>query len=225
MQLMCCDGSIDDAEKKFLASAAKQMDVQIDNWNDLLKSTLKDNVPLYPIADDQCAIATLKALVVMAKADTYVDNAEKQFIQKFAKSIGISNDQWKEILQNIDPDNLFTPFNKTRGKIVVLKDDFDKIDMFLSVTQNHGVETHMTELSTFLDGSQHTLEHIVCFHAAPDKEQSLARCAQLLSKTGDRLIAILTRYQGLQVKYMHELGLKKCIIEPVYSQDIMNLFK
>ena len=38
------------------------------------------------------------------------------------------------------------------------------------------------------------------------------------------VVAILTRYQGHLVKYLHEVGLKKCIIEPVYSNDIEKTF-
>jgi hypothetical protein len=47
----------------------------------------------------------------------------------------------------------------------------------------------------------------------------------LLEKCGGKLVCILTRYQGHQVKYLLEIGLKKCIIEPVYARDIVGLFK
>jgi hypothetical protein len=47
----------------------------------------------------------------------------------------------------------------------------------------------------------------------------------LLEACGEKLVCILTRFQGHQVKYLHEIGLKKCIIEPVYARDVAELFK
>ena len=46
----------------------------------------------------------------------------------------------------------------------------------------------------------------------------------LLEKCGGKLACILTRFQGHQVKYLLEIGLNKCIIEPVYARDISDLF-
>ena len=52
----------------------------------------------------------------------------------------------------------------------------------------------------------------------------MRKCKELLEKSGPKTISILTRYQGHQVKYMLEIGLEKCIIEPVYSNDIQKMF-
>jgi hypothetical protein len=54
---------------------------------------------------------------------------------------------------------------------------------------------------------------------------TLTRCRMLLDKCGGSVVCILTRFQGHQVKYLHEIGLKKCIIEPVYARDIADLFR
>ena len=40
----------------------------------------------------------------------------------------------------------------------------------------------------------------------------------------EQVSCILTRFQGHQVKYLLEIALKKCIIEPVYARDISDLF-
>jgi hypothetical protein len=73
MQLMCCDGTIRTAEKSFLSRAATKLGVQVDDWNGLLKEVLKDGAPLYPVQNRDKAVATLKSLIVMSKADGRVD--------------------------------------------------------------------------------------------------------------------------------------------------------
>jgi uncharacterized tellurite resistance protein B-like protein len=227
IQLMCCDGKLDKQEKKFLTAAAKQMQFQVDDWPRMIKEVYRDQVDLYPVTDRQKAVATLKGLIVMAKADGQVHDKEKQFIQKFAKSIGVSNSEWKQIVKSIDKENLFESFvetDKNIGTVTVVKDGFEKIDDFCRVARENGATVETVEMKAFLE-SKPDPGQVACFHAAADKETSMENCRVLLEKTGGNLICILTRFQGLQVKYLHELGLKKCIIEPVYSQDILNLFK
>ena len=80
--MMCCDGKIADGEKKFLHKAAKEISVDIADWNQLLKEVLAAGHQLYPIADRDKAIATLQSLVVMAKADGKIDAAEKNYLLK-----------------------------------------------------------------------------------------------------------------------------------------------
>ena len=233
MRMMCCDGRVAKREKKFLKRAAKEIGLQVSDWNGLLKEVLKDAAKYYPVQDREKAIATLKSLVVMAKADKKVDEHEKKHILRFAKSIGVSNEEWKCIRKDIDVESLFDPFKdsdgavrpkKIAGAIVVLREDFDKINEFSEVANENGVTTRIVGFDEFMaeaggDGD------IVCFHASQDKDVSVRRCEQLLERSGDRTVSVLTRYQGHQVKYMLEVGLKKCIIEPVYSQDIDGLFK
>ena len=67
-------------------------------------------------------------------------------------------------------------------------------------------------------------EDIVCFHAAEDRQATVNKCKQLLDNHGHKTVAVLTRYQGHQVKYMLEIGLKLCIIEPIYTHDIKQIF-
>ena len=224
MQLMCCDGSVHPAEKRFLAKAAKALDIQVDNWNGLLKEVLNDDIPLYPVNNRDRAIAALKSLIVMSKADGQVDAKEKALTLQFAKSIGVNRNEWKEIISNINPETLFEPFRKTAGRVLAIRDDFEKLDNFLSVAAENGVQTETADMQAFVQ-SPHDAERVVCFHAAEDKDVTVTRCQMLLDKCGDKLVCILTRFQGHQVKYLLEIGLKKCIIEPIYTRDITNLFK
>ncbi|MEN8127492.1 MAG: hypothetical protein ABFR90_06760 [Planctomycetota bacterium] len=224
IQLMCCDGTIDAAEKSFLSRAATELGVQVDNWNGLLKEVLKDNVPLYPVQDRDKAVATLKSMIVMSKADGRVDPKEKALAVQFAKSIGVGKSEWKRILEDIDLENLFEPFSKTPGSIIAIRDSFDTLDALGQVAAEHGVSTETTELQEFL-AVNNPPETIVCFHAAEDKDMTITRCQMLLDKCGDKLVCVLTRFQGYQVKYLLEIGLNKCVIEPVYARDITNLFK
>lgn len=231
MWMMCCDGEIADGEKKFLRKAAKEISVDIADWDQLFKEVVAAGPEVYPITNCDKAIATLKSLVVMAKVDKKIDDAEKEYLLKFAKSIGITNDQWKQLRKNIDLEKLFDPFREPAvastnfsGSIVALRDDFDKIDEFTEVAADFGVTPRVADFKEFIaapaDDSQ-----IVCFHAAPDRIETVSRCRQIQKKAGHNTAAILTRYQGHQVQYMLEIGLKKCIIEPVYTSDIIKLLK
>lgn len=166
----------------------------------------------------------------MAKADGRIDNAEKDYLLKFAKAIGITNDQWKRLSKNINLAALFDPFKdltapkNITASILALRDDFDKIDKFLSVAGDYGVKTSVTGYKEFI-ATPPDAGQIVCFHAAPERTETVKRCARILKKAGKNTAAVLTRYQGHQVQYMLEIGLKKCIIEPVYTQDIIKLLK
>jgi len=224
---MCCDGKLDQREKKFLASAAKQMQFQVDDWDRMIKNVYRDQIDLYPVADRQRAVATLKGLIVMAKADRHIDKREKTLIQNFAKLIGISNSEFSSIIRNIDAENLFESFAKPAkkiGTIIALEDEFEKIDNLIKVAGENGATVKTITFEALLSSELPTGQ-IVCFHASEDKEKTLQNCRNLLLKAGDGLTCILTRFQGLQVKYLHEQGLRTCVIEPIYSRDITNMFK
>ena len=229
--MMCCDGDIAESEKQFLFRVAREIGASIDNWNSLVKEVLADNGQLYSISDRQKAIATFKSLVIMAKADNKIDRQEKEYILRFAKSLGLTNKQFKTISREIDMSTLLdsfktpsTPQNVSNSRIVAIREDFDRIEEFTKVAGEQDVDTKITGLDQFLAGTE-TDDDIVCFHAAEDKSKSIQRCRDLLSKAGDKTAGILTRYQGHQVKYLREIGLSKCVIEPVYSHDIDTLLK
>ena len=223
MQLMCYDGTIHTAEKSFLSRAAAELDVRVNDWNGLLKEVLKDGTPLYPVQDRDKAVATLKSLIVMSKADGRVDPKEKTLALQFAKSIGVNRSEWKRILKDIDLESLFEPFSRTAGSITAIRDDFEKLDAFLQVAAENGASTKTVGFQEFLSTTG-SPEDVVCFHAAEDKDVTVTRCQMLLEKCGGKLACILTRFQGHQVKYLLEIGLNKCIIEPVYARDISDLF-
>lgn len=223
MRLMCCDGRIDKAEKAFLGTAARELAIQVEDWNALLKEVLDDTASFYPIQNRDKAVAALKAMIVMAKADGVVDDQEKRFALQFAKTIGVSKSEWKQVITDIDADSVFAPFQQPTGKLIAIREDFEKLDAFVKTATENNAMVQSLELPTYLQASDdHT--GAVCFHAAEDTDISLGRC-ELLLKASERLICVLNRYQGHQVKYLHEAGLKKCVIEPVYACDISEIFK
>ena len=101
IQVMVCDGRIESQEKKFLSKAAQQLQVEVENWNTLLKEVLQDQGIIYPIRNRNKAIAALQAMVLMAKADHHLDEREGHLILRFAKSLGLSNQEWKQVLKKI----------------------------------------------------------------------------------------------------------------------------
>lgn len=229
--MMCCDGKIVDGEKKFLRKAAKEISVDITDWNKLLKEVVAAGQQIYPIADRDKAIATLQSLVVMAKASGTVEDVQRDGILKFAKSIGISNDQWRQVRANIDMEKLFDPFKVSpaakmnmSGSILVLSDDFEKIDELMSVASDFGAKTTAVSYNEFI-AAPYEDGCFVCFHAVEKRSETVNRCTQIMEKAGKNTVAILTRFQGHHVQYMRETGLQRCIIEPVYTQDIVKLLK
>jgi uncharacterized tellurite resistance protein B-like protein len=228
--MMCCDGDIAEREKQFLGRTAKEIGAQIDDWNALMKEVVADKGQLYPISDRPKAIATLNSLVVMAKADNKLDASEKDYLRRFAKSLGLTNQQFKTIAKEIDMATLLDPFKEPdrptgpAGSFIAIEEDFAKIDDFKDVALENNAEIKIAGFEEFLTKTPSD-GHIVCFHASEDKSISVQRCKHLLEKAGPNTAAILTRYQGHQVKYLHETGLKKCVIEPVYAHDIDMLLK
>ena len=225
VRMMCCDKKLQQEELQFLAKAAKQLNMEIKDWKGLLREVQTDNCPLYPIVDKDKAIATLQALVVMAKIDKDLALEERKFIQQYAKSINVDNNQWKQIISDINVDKLFAVFNESRGEIVAVKNDFEKIEAFCMMATKNNVHVDTTDLKTILKDKSICEGKTICFHAGEKKEDSILRYKSLVENTYGTFVGIFTRFQGNQVQYLRELGLKKCIIEPVYAQDIINIFK
>ena len=225
IQMMCSDGRIEESEKRFLFKAAKALQEEVEDWNALLDEVRQEPGKLYPLQERDRAISALKAMVVMAKVDQHVDAKEGALIRRFAESIGLSNQEWKQILHDLDIPTLFEPFRSRQiaGTLVILKEDFDKLDAFLTVLKDSEVRFRLEDFDAFVRAGE-VREQKVCFHAAPVKEKTVQKCQTLLEKCGDKLIAILTRFQGNQVQYLLERGLKKCIIEPVYKRDLEQMF-
>jgi hypothetical protein len=221
--MMCCDGKIDSGEKKFLKRAAREVGFEVDDWNGLVKGVMSDGTGRYPIGNRDKAIATLKSLMIMAKADKTVDPKEREFLAKFAKSIGVSKHEWNHIRKNTHTESLFAAFKQSYGSVVVIKDDFEKLEDFKSIAVENGLGVEVCGFDGFINNSQCNGD-AVCFHVPDNRQLAILKCRQLLEKNNGKVVAILTRYQGHLVKYLHEVGLKKCIIEPVYSNDIEKTF-
>jgi uncharacterized tellurite resistance protein B-like protein len=221
--MMCCDKDADTTEKKFLKRAAKEIDLKVDNWSVLIKGVLRDAHGKYPVSNRDRAIAALKSLMIMAKADKVVKKEEKNFLVQFAKSVGISSEEWNQVKKISDTESLFAPFKTTAKNIIVLKEDFEKIDNFKNVARQNGLGVKIVGFDEFIAAAI-AAEDVVCFHVSGDRHASVDKCKALLEKCDGRVVSVLTRYQGHLVKYLHEVGLEKCIIEPVYSCDIEKTF-
>lgn len=150
IQLVCCDGKIHPREKTFLYQAAKELAVTVEDWNALLKEVLRDETPFYPIENREKAIAALKAMIALAKADGRVDAKEKQLALQFAKSLGVSKTEWKQIIGVCETDGLLEPFSRPDGQIVAIRDDFDQFDAFLKTARQHSVTVHETDFKSHL---------------------------------------------------------------------------
>lgn len=227
IRMMCCDGEISSREKKFLARTAKEVELKVDDWNSLVKQVNSEASALYPIDDKERAVATLKSMIVMAKADKKVDEQEKKFLLQFAKSVGVSNAEWKQINKHIQLTTLFEPFKtdlrEGSAGVTVLKEDFDKLQEFTETARDNGIKIRNSTFDEFMAGDG-TGADMICFHASEDRQATVRKCKALLDKCGQRTVTVLAQFQGYQVQYLLEIGLKKCIIEPVYSNDFEKMF-
>jgi uncharacterized tellurite resistance protein B-like protein len=287
IQLMCCDGSITDRERKFLFKVARQLRVDVPDWDALLKSVLHDARVRYPISDHDTALAVLKSLIVIANADGRINDDENRYILSFAKVIGVSDEQIKAIVDDINAkhpargtgirgtgfqpvipsDTVSSPSSPggavprgagfqpvipsgtvsspgspggagpqpavprvagfqpavshpaAGGLITVVKDDFEQIDQFVELVRRHGREARIVTLDDVVSRRQ-TLGEITCFHAAGQPADTVHRYQRLLEVVTGRTVAVLSRYQGHHVRYLLELNIPKCVIEPVYARDI-----
>jgi len=247
IQLMCCDGSITDRERKFLFKVARQLRVAVPDWDALLKSVLHDARVRYPISDHDTALAVLKSLIVIANADGRINDDENRYILSFAKVIGVADEQLKAIVDDINAKHpargtgirgtgfqpVISPPSSPRGTgfqpaishpaagglITVVKDDFEQIDQFVEVVRRHGREVRIVTLDDLVL-RKHPAGEITCFHAAGQPADTVHRYQRLLEVVTGRTVAVLSRYQGHHVRYLLELNIPKCVIEPVYARDI-----
>ncbi len=228
IRMMCVDGSVSGREKRFLAQAAGQLGLEIKDWNGLFKETLAARDKLDEFEDRAAGIAALKAMVVMAKADKSIEPEEKDLLESFAKSLGVSRSEWATIVKDIDVDDIFDVFRDAKQRlagrtVLIVKEDFDKVDVLLETLENNDVRGTVVGLDEFLRG-QGAGDTPVFLHAGHSREVSLERYRKAAEKAA-RVVPILTRYQGAQVKYLLEAGAKTCIIEPVYPRDLEEVFE
>ena len=163
----------------------------------------------------------------MAKADKKVDEQEKKFLVQFAKSIGVSNAEWKQINKHIRVGSLFEAF-KTKVRagaagVTVLKEEFDKLEEFTETARDNGIQIKIATFDEFMAGDGRGAD-MICFHASEERETTVRKCKALLEKCGEKTVSVLTRFQGHQVQYLLEMGMTRCIIEPVYSHDFEKMF-
>ena len=222
IRLMCCDGKIEDPEKQFLKKVAHELNAKVRNWPTFVKETLADQRDLWPIADRPRAIATLKSLVAMARADGRIRRREKRYIARFAKAVGITSEQWRQILEDNDSLDLSQSFGSCPAGLYILEEDFEQLQAFLDLAAEHDIPVQTSPTEEFLAHPPRAVR-AVCSHAAQETDTTIERCKQLLDVASDKTVAVLNRFQGRQVKYLLELGLKLCVIEPVYPPDLQDI--
>lgn len=222
IRMMCVDGEVAGREQKFLLHAARELELPVENWDALIREVEGDSAPLYPIRSEARAVAALKALLLMAKMDRQVDEREKELLRKFAKSIGVTGAQWRAILEEARVPGLFEPFCKALGSLVVLEEDFESLEPLRAAAEAVGVTVEVTSYGAYMQSAP--IPEAVCFHATADRAASVEKCRALRRKSQARVVAVLTRYQGFQVRYLLEEGIDQCIIEPVYGRDLEMIF-
>jgi len=227
IQLMCCDGRIADREKAFLRKIADQLKVKFPDWNLLLKCVLHNARVRYPISDEATALAALKSLIVTGNADGKIDDNEKRYILSFAKVLNLSSRQLKDVVKDMaqtsarkeEPAFVPSAASQAAAHIAAAKDDFDLLDDFIEVARELGRTVAVTTVDNLISGKTPSAG-IVCFHAAAQPADTIARCKLLQGVASLPLVGVLTRHQGHHVRYLLELNIPKCVIEPIYPRDV-----
>jgi hypothetical protein len=226
LTMILIDGEVDRREMDFLKNAAAKLEIAVADWKQLVRLVQEDGTPVYPIEDRTFAVEVLKALMAMARKDDRVEDAEKRLLLVFSKSIGISRAELKEALALSAKDGLFDPPERADTTFLVITTDFEKIDDFVKTFEGSGVGVKLVEYKDALHGDALKGLTIVCLHGAIDQETTVKRCSNLLHKNKDLFIVpILGRYQGNYVKYLHEIGIKRCFVEPVFPIDVANILR
>ena len=141
IRMMCIDGVIAEREKKFLFHAARELDLSVPDWEMLIEEVEQDSNPIFPIRSKTRGIAALQAMMLMAKMDKHVDEREKDYLRKFAKSIGVTREQWQSILRDTNLSDLFEPFQKSLGRILILREDFEQFEALVETAKQTDIPT------------------------------------------------------------------------------------
>ena len=88
--VMHADGSLDTEEKDMLSSFAAHRGISKDRFDALMASVESKEVPIPVPATKAEALEILKAMVRMALADGKLDQSEKDVLEKYAESAGLS---------------------------------------------------------------------------------------------------------------------------------------
>jgi hypothetical protein len=223
--MLLADGEVSPQEMDFLQKAAGVLGVESDDWPGYLRSMEKDETTVYPIEDRSFARKVLSAMAEMARRDGKYDAAEQQLLHLFVKACALSTEEVADILPPA-PGQSPQPDGGAQQRMLVVTTDFEAVDTLVTVLERCGVVVATREYQEVLHGHALGDHTIVCLHGAVEKDTTIKRCDNLLhSYPGLTVVPILGRYQGHQVKYLHEIGIPRCIVEPVFPADVTHILE
>lgn len=88
--VMHADGNLDDEEKDMLSSFAAHRGISGERFDALMASVESEGIPIPVPATKAEAFEVLRAMVRMALADGKLDQSEKDLLEKYAESAGLS---------------------------------------------------------------------------------------------------------------------------------------
>lgn len=216
------DRKLDSGEKEFFLNVFKKLEIPSGELPILFREVRGDGLPFYPVKSREAAIKTLKMMLTMARADGSFDVSEKKIIHAFAKAIGFDREalagKVAESGEESSSETPETPTDFSWLNIRVITDHFEKLEEFMG-----SLESMNASGASFLDFLREPSGDIVFMHAVERRKATVTRLEKIQKICSARIVPIMTRFQGDQIKYVHDLGIPRCMIEPVLKNEVIRL--
>ena len=221
-----CDGEYHPNEQKWIEAFIREADIEPADAQRWFEELRGGGLDWHPIADRGDARDLLKIAVGVIGADNRLDQRERTAFFQLAKALEFSEDEAAEILSISWGRNVMLEVFPTRtipppaGAIVVITDDFDDLRAFVEASR--GVDF---ERRTYDDLRRQSGAPIaVVMHAAEDRAESMARLEKLKSQLPQtRFYFVVRRHQANQVSYALERGATRCLVEPIFKNELTKL--
>lgn len=221
-----CDGEYHPNEQKWIEAFIREADIEpadAQRWFEELRAGEIDWQPIERRGD---ARDLLRIAVGVIGADNRLDERERSALYQLGKALEFSEDEVGEILSLSWGRNVMLDVFPTRtipppeGAIVLVTDDFEDLRLFKEVSR--GIQF---EARTYDDLRRQTGAPIaVVLHAAEDRAESMRRIEKLKAQLPHtRFYFVVRRHQANQVSYALERGVTRCLVEPIFKNELTRL--
>jgi hypothetical protein len=203
-----CDGEYHPNEQKWIEAFVREADIDPADAQRWFEELRAGGLDWHPIADRGDARDLLKIAVGVIGALEFDEDEAAQIL---------SISWGRNVMLEVFPTRTIPP---PAGAIVLLTDDFDDLRAFVEASR--GVEF---ERRTYDDLRRQSGAPIaVVMHAAEDRKVSMTRLERLKGQLpGTRFYFVVKRHQANQVSYALERGATRCLVEPIFKNELTKL--
>ncbi len=217
------DGRLESGEKDFFLKVSEKLNISSRELPILFQEVQRDGILFYPIQSREFAAKTLKMMLAMARVDGSLDVSEKRIITAFSKAIEQDRESLaSHVAESGEERSPETPVETSAFSsiaICVITDHFEKLDEFIEALQPMDVVQ-----ASYLDFLRDPTGDVVFMHATEKRKATVGRLEKMQASCSMPIVPVMNRFQGAQIKYAHELGLSRCMIEPMLKTEVVPLF-